>query len=65
MELRYVRFMFATFLMENVIVLLAGTVAQAIARAILESRGAPAKAQTQHHVRNVIYMKEHVIVSYF
>ena len=63
MEMRYVRGMFATFLMENIIVLLAGIVAQAIARAILESLGAPAKVQTQHRVRSATCTKEHAIGS--
>ena len=63
MEMRYVRGMFATFLMENIIELLAGIVAQAIARAILESLGAPANAQTQHHVRSATCTKEHAIGS--
>ncbi len=61
--MRYVRGMFAMFLMENISVLLAGTVAQAIARAILESLAVPAKAQTQHRVRSATCTKEHAIGS--
>ena len=63
MEMQYVRFMFATFLMENIIVVLAGNVAQAIAPAILEGLGAPAQVQTQHRVRSVTCTKEYVIGS--
>ncbi len=63
MEMRYVRGTFAAFLMENIIVVLAGTVAQAIARAILWSLGVPAKAQTQHRVRSATCTKEHAIGS--
>ena len=49
--------------MESIIVLLAGIVAQAIARAILESLGVPAKVQTHQGVRSAACTKEHVIGS--
>ena len=48
---------------KHYIVVVAGTVAQAIARAILESLGVPAKVQTQHRVRSATCTKEHAIGS--